>query len=197
MEIGHDAGNLLAQIQSSCGHLELYGLRPFGAALTMGHPGLKAPITTENWSRTLYPPHYFDGIILSQTLEHLLAPLQKMHDILYWLRPQGRIFIFAHHYRSLMNRIFGARSPLYHASRGQIYNPQALNYLMVKQHPCRPIYQKSYISWYPVKQLYLLFAPAFNKFFGPRPSQGMEDIMIPLPAGNFLAVYEGPSLLGG
>ena len=189
--IGSGDGTLLAEVQHHLPHLELYGLDLTQGAIKLSS-ALSVPITTEAWAKELFPAHYFDFIVLPQTLEYLDRPTQKIQDILDWLRPPGKIFIFTRNHQAIFHRLLGSRSPIYTAGFRQIYTPQALNYLM---RSCRPIARRRYVHWYPGSYLQGLLSPPFK--VAQISWGGMEEVIFPVPAGNFLAVYEGPSLLDG
>ena len=192
LDIGCSDGAFLQLAHTAFPYLELFGLEPSQAAIRQIHPALSAQITSEPWAQHLYPAHYFDFIMLGQTLEHLANPLAKMQDILYWLRPGGKLIIFAHNYHALINRLLGRRSPIYDAQHCQIYSPKALTYL------CRglkKIVLKSYVNFYQASYLWALVQDAYpfcQRFKYPA---DLAMLKLPLPAGNIFALFEQTSLL--
>ena len=192
LDIGCSDGALLYLIQQTFPYLELYGLEPSSAAIKHLSPQLKAQITTEPWAANLYPPHYFDFIILAQTLEHLAYPHQKITDLKYWLRPGGKLIIFAHNYHALINLILGPRSPIYDAQHGQIYSPKSLTYL------CQGLKKevlKSYLNYYQATYLWALIQEAYPVLQRFKYPQDLAMLKLPLPAGNIFAIFAQTSLL--
>ena len=192
LDLGRRDLACLAAIEQEYPYLELYGLRPFPMASAASPQDLKATITAEPWNIHLYPAHYFDYIMLAQTLEDLPDPAAKMHDILHWLRPGGKLLIFCHNYRSPLNLLLGKRSPIYTAQHCQLYSPAALTYL------CRGLKKvvlKSYVTFYQASYLWSLLQAAYPLLQRFKYPADLAVLKLPLPAGNIFAIFEQTSLL--
>jgi SAM-dependent methyltransferase len=192
LDIGCGDAAFLNLLQGEFAYLELYGLQLAPSAVGGPTAAFRAQITAEPWAKELYPAHYFDYIMLAQTIEHLPHLWDKMRDLLYWLRPGGKLIIFTHNYHSLVNRLLGQRSPIYDAQHGQLYSPKSLRHLGAG---LKTIVLQSYLNYYPAPYLWALAQasfPGLQRFSFP---EDLSTLKLPLPAGNILAIFEQTSLL--
>ena len=192
LDIGCSDAAFLNLVQQEYPYLELCGLEPAQTAIAKINPHLQATITAEPWERQLYPAHYFDYIMLAQTIEHLTDPPKKMQDILHWLRPGGKLIIFAHNYHAFVNQILGKRSPIYDAQHCQLYSPQALTYLCQGM---KKVVLKSYVNFYQSSYLWALVQGAYPILQRFKYPPDLAMLKLPLPAGNIMAIFEQTSLL--
>ena len=131
LEIGSGTGVLLERLQPF-GFTKLVGVEPSTAAIEA------APAHRRQWLREGifregdFEPASFDLITCFMTLEHVRDPRETAEAALRLLKPGGAFVSVTHDYRSLVNRLLGARSPIIDIEHMQLFSNRSIRELLTR-----------------------------------------------------------------
>lgn len=93
LEVGYSSGSLLKLLENELGG-EVYGIEPNEEAVRYARLGNKLDHIENCFiEETKYPSRFFDAIILVQTFEHFLNPVESLTKIRDLLKDDGELFI--------------------------------------------------------------------------------------------------------
>ena len=150
LEIGTGTGAFLERLRDA-GFSRVVGIEPSVAAIKAALPERRAWIREGIFNETDHSNESYDLIVCFMTLEHVLEPGDLVASALRLLRPGGAFVGVTHNYRSWINRLLGARSPIVDIEHMQLFSTTSARALLatrgfvdVEAHGFANAYRPSY-----------------------------------------------------
>lgn len=132
LDIGTGNGSYLALLKHQGGVSEVAGVEPSQAPILQAAEDIRGNIINDVFRKELFHEESFDMVSLFQTIEHIPDSLKLLHDIQSIMKNGGCFYLVCHDYRSLVNRVLGAKSPIYDIEHLQIFSKKSVRRLLEK-----------------------------------------------------------------
>lgn len=129
LEIGTGTGVFLDELKNA-GFDEVVGLEPSAAAVEAAEPHRRPWIRLSMFEEDAFEPASFDLICCFMTLEHVRDPRALTEAVYRLLRSGGAFVVVVHDYRSSVNRLMGARSPIIDIEHLQLFSRASVTQLL-------------------------------------------------------------------
>ena len=188
LEIGAGTGIFLDQLASS-GFVNPIGIEPSAAAIAAAPESARAWLRKGIFREADYLPDSFDLICCFMTMEHVPDPTIIASACNRLLRPGGAFVTVTHDYRSMVNRIFGRRSPIIDIEHMQLFSQTSIRQLLertgytdIRVNPFANAYALRY--WLRL----LPIPPGAKYFFGSALARvGLDRMKVSINVGNLMA----------
>jgi SAM-dependent methyltransferase len=131
LEIGTGTGIFLEHL-SGMGFSDVIGIEPSVAAIAAAPLSRRSMIRCGVFVDSDYPPESFDLICCFMTMEHVQDPGKLARAAHALLRDGGVFVTVTHDYRSWINRMLGAKSPIIDVEHMQLFSNQSINTLFTR-----------------------------------------------------------------
>ena len=128
LDVGCGDGTFLLECLRA-GASSVRGIEPSPSAVDFAEPQVRDRIFIgghENFDEA----EQYDLITLFQTVEHIRDPQSFFRDMRKFGRPGGYIAVACHDYRSPVNRVLGAKSPIFDIEHLQVYSKTSIGKAM-------------------------------------------------------------------
>jgi 2-polyprenyl-3-methyl-5-hydroxy-6-metoxy-1,4-benzoquinol methylase len=192
LDVGTGEGSFLKELLG-VGFRDVRGVEPSKAPIERADPIIKDRIKPTIFHESDFQSNSFDLISCFQTLEHLYQPLSFVSSAVKLLKNGGKLYIVVHNRNGLVNRLLGAKSPIYDIEHLQLFSPASTKSLLesagFKILSCTSIMNVYPISyWIKISPLPQVIKKVLKKLF-----VGLLDIHIPIPVGNLAVIGEKQS----
>jgi SAM-dependent methyltransferase len=189
VDIGTGDGSFLKELLAA-GFKNVLGIEPSSAPIEQADPSVRHLIRQDMFRAGLLEGASLSLVTCFQTIEHLSDPLSFCRAARQALKPSGMLFLIAHNRRAFSAKVLGRKSPIYDIEHMQLFSTASIRRLLeaagfsgVETHPI--------FNRYPLKYWVKLFpAPRGLKerALGVLRASGFGKIVVPLPAGNMVAL---------
>jgi len=188
LDIGTGGGEFLLELQKN-GVKDLHGIEPSTQAINTAQESVKKFIKQGFFNKEFYGEKKFDLVSCFQTFEHVSNPLQLTKDAHSLLKKDGRFFVVTHNFRGNVNKILGAKSPIYDIEHLQLFSPKSLHHIF-EIAGFRDVKIFPLINTYPLFYWVKLFPgiPLKKQMIDLIKKIKIGYLPIPLPIGNIGAI---------
>lgn len=129
LDIGCGGGEFLLELHKK-GVEKVQGIEPSSQVIATADSRVKNFIKQGFFEKKNYREGDFDLISCFQTFEHVSDPLALSRDAYHLLENGGRFYVISHNFRGVVNRILGAKSPIYDIEHLQLFSPKSLRKIL-------------------------------------------------------------------
>jgi SAM-dependent methyltransferase len=189
VDVGAGSGPLLPWLIER-GFSPVIGIEPSRAAIDAA-PSAVRPMLREGMFSSAMLANVRPSLLCSfMTLEHLEDPNGFFRTAYELLEPGGMIAVIVHNWRAPLNRLLGLHSPIIDVEHLQLFSPQSVRTLLVRN-GFVSIDLQSISNAYPLRY-WLRLAPLpvviKSQLAGILDRFGLSDTQVSLRVGNMLAV---------
>ncbi len=166
------------------------GIEASAAPIASADPRVRPLIRHELFQPGSFSEREFSLVTCFQTIEHVSEPLELVREVWRILKPGGALFLIGHNRRALSAKLLGFRSPIFDIEHLQLFSPRSFS-RMLERAGFRQVEVRPFLNAYPISYWSRLLP------FPKRVKQAVltildrtraGEILIPLPAGNLVAV---------
>ena len=166
------------------------GIEASAAPIASADPRVRPLIRHELFHPGSFSEGEFSLVTCFQTIEHVSEPLELVREVWRILKPGGALFLIGHNRRALSAKLLGFRSPIFDIEHLQLFSPTSFS-RMLERAGFRQVEVRPFLNAYPISYWSRLLP------FPKRVKQALltildrtraGEILIPLPAGNLVAV---------
>lgn len=193
LDIGTGDGVFLERLLER-GFTQVRGVEPSAAPVRAAKPALRRLIRQGMFQAKDFRAGSMSLVCCFQTMEHLYDPKGVAKAAFKLLKPGGALYLVCHSHRSLSAKILGRHSPIFDIEHFQLLSPKSVARLL-EEAGCSAVRVHGIYNRYPLDywlKVFPLPAAVKKPLRAVVNASGLGRIVLPLPAGNLLAVGYKP-----
>jgi SAM-dependent methyltransferase len=194
LDVGTGDGAFLEHLIDA-GFTDVAGVEPSTAPVAAAKPHIRPLIRADVFRASDFMPGSMSLVTCFQTIEHVPDPAALCRDALQLLKPGGALLLIGHNRRAASAKLMGRKSPIFDIEHLQLFSPPSMRALLERAGYDR-VRVKPLVNRYPASYWTKLFpAPLRLKraILAAMRVSRLGNVVIPLPAGNLVAVGFRPS----
>lgn len=191
VDIGAGSGPLLPFLEE-LGYQEVIGIEPSTSAIESAPVHIQSKLINSMFTEELLEGKQVSLACSFMTLEHVSDPKVLVDSIYKILVNNGKAVFVVHNESGILNRVLGSKSPIIDIEHLQLFNPQAMIYLLesvgynnVKVKKIKNAYPISYwIKLLPIGHRFKKKLCDLLKLIK------LNDVVVSIPVGNIIVSAE-------